>query len=80
MKFKLESYSDTTDYFSARDDDGNTYNIDIWLDGNLEAPDEALTTRDNFYKWLKSLVGKTIICDNISPLYYTTTGKIKVIN
>ena len=80
MKFKLEKYNDITNYFTAIDSNGDAYNIDIWMDGNLEAPEEALATIDNFNKWLKSLVGKTVICDKIVPLYYFTNGKVKLNN
>jgi hypothetical protein len=79
MKYKIESQVADTTEFWIRDENGSSKIVDIWVDGVLSAPKEALETAGEFEKWLKTLVGKTIEIEEVTPLIYSTRGKVKIL-
>ena len=87
MKYKVRSQSEVDErtFFLERED-GQTFFVDIFTSGDLEYPKEwkkdvgTVGFNAKFENWLKSFVGKTIEIEKITPLYYTTQGKIKVIS
>lgn len=62
--------------FTLEDNQRQTFFVDIYTDGGLEVPKEVLKTAESFNEWLKSLVGKEIEIEEITPMYYSTTGKV----
>ena len=85
MKYKVISQSPVDDrMFTLKREDGLTFYVDIFTDGGLEPPKRYIKEKNGnkankiFDDWLKSFVGKTLEIEKISPLYYTTIGKIKI--
>lgn len=86
MKYKVKRQTGDERMFYLEDENGNHFFVDIYTDGGLNVPQEYLDEKDGkkaviiFEKWLKSFVDKTLEIEEITPLYYSTKGKIKISN
>lgn len=67
--------------FKIKDKDGNVYNVDLYTDGQFEAPEGADATIQSWKSWLKeTFEGKKIYIERLSPHIYFSAGETHFIN
>ena len=83
MKYKVLSQNQLDErIFNLEDENGYTWSVDIFTDGQLPylEKEEEYNDMGKFDKWLKSFVGKTLEIQEIRPLYYVTSGEISIVS
>jgi len=57
---------------------GERFTVDFFSPGGLDLPNGVDATQEDWKAWLKTLVGKTLETEGISPYKYFTKGKVKI--
>ncbi len=82
MRYKIVSQSRFENCerdFTLEDKNGRKFlNVDLYTGGELVKSDD-LKTNEEYYDFLKSLVGKEVEIDKIYPRAYNITGEAKLI-
>lgn len=66
--------------FTLEDENGHTFEVDIYTDGEITPPDGADATAESFKEWLGTFVGKTLEIEKIRPFLYFSAGKVNIIS